>query len=224
VTSRNWVKLFISTLLIGGITTGISGFIVRWDEFEPFFIDFNLVEILAILFWLLGVGFIFSLLSQAGFFAYLTVHRFGLGVFKSSKLWNAVQLILIAVVLFDLVYLRYEVFAEENESLLPYIGLALIVLIAGLIVAYLKSKQTNKMAFIPALFFMIVVTVIEWVPVLRVNEESWVYLMVFPLLICNAYQLLMLPKLNERSLKERENIQKAPKSKTKSTHKKPSNA
>lgn len=224
MTSRNWVKLFISTLLIGGITTGISGFIVRWDEFEPFFIDFNLVEILAILFWLLGVGFIFSLLSQAGFFAYLTVHRFGLGVFKSSKLWNAVQLILIAVVLFDLVYLRYEVFAEENESLLPYIGLALIVLIAGLIVAYLKSKQTNKMAFIPALFFMIVVTVIEWVPVLRVNEESWVYLMVFPLLICNAYQLLMLPKLNERSLKERENIQKAPKSKTKSTHKKPSNA
>nr|WP_246628946.1 KinB-signaling pathway activation protein [Mesobacillus maritimus] len=224
VTSRNWVKLFISTLLIGGITTGIVGFIVRWDEFAPFFIDFNIVEILAILFWLIGVGFIFSLLSQAGFFAYLTVHRFGLGVFKSNKLWNAVQLILIAVVLFDLVYLRYEVFAAENESLLPYIGLALVVFIAGLIVAYLKSKQTNKMAFIPALFFMIVVTVIEWVPVLRVNEESWVYLMLFPLLICNAYQLLMLPRLNERSLKERENIQKAPNSKPKRTQKKPSNA
>jgi KinB signaling pathway activation protein len=224
VTSRNWVKLFISTLLLGGITTGITGFIVRWDEFAPFFIEFNIVEILAILFWLIGVGFIFSLLSQAGFFAYLTIHRFGLGVFKSNKLWNAVQLVLIAIVLFDLVYLRYEVFAGEGESLLPYVGLALFVLIAGLVVAYLKLKQTNKMAFIPALFFMIVVTVIEWVPVLRVNEESWVYLMVFPLLLCNAYQLLMLPKLNEKSLEEREKFQNRSKSKPKKTHKKPSNA
>ncbi|WP_404330731.1 KinB-signaling pathway activation protein [Mesobacillus maritimus] len=223
MTSRNWVKLFISTLLIGGITTGITGFIVRWDEFAPFFIDFNIVEILAILFWLFGVGLIFSLLSQAGFFAYLTLHRFGLGIFKSNKLWNAVQLVLIAVVLFDLVYLRYEVFAGENESLLPYIGLALLVLIAGSLVAYLKSRQTNKTAFIPALFFMIVVTVIEWVPVLRVNEESWVYLMVFPLLVCNAYQLLMLPRLNEKSLQERENIQRRANSKKKTTQK-PSNA
>jgi len=224
VTSRNWVKLFISTLLLGGITTGVTGFIVRWDEFAPFFIEFNLVEILAILFWLVGVGFIFSLLSQAGFFAYLTVHRFGLGVFKSNKLWNAVQLVLIAIVLFDLVYLRYEVFAAENESLLPYVGLALFVLIAGLVVAYLKSRQTNKTAFIPALFFMIVVTVIEWVPVLRVNEESWVYLMVFPLLVCNTYQLLMLPKLNEKSLEEREKIEKRSHSKPKNTNKKPTNA
>ncbi|MGM0904900.1 MAG: KinB-signaling pathway activation protein [Bacillota bacterium] len=223
MTSRNWVKLFISTLLIGGITTGITGFIVRWDEFAPFFIDFNIVEILAILFWLFGVGLIFSLLSQAGFFAYLTLHRFGLGIFKSNKLWNAVQLVLIAVVLFDLVYLRYDVFAGENESLLPYIGLALLVLIAGSVVAFLKLRQTNKTAFIPALFFMIVVTVIEWVPVLRVNEESWVYLMVFPLLVCNAYQLLMLPRLNEKSLQERENIQRRANSKKKTTQK-PSNA
>jgi KinB signaling pathway activation protein len=126
-------------------------------------------------------------------------------------------------VLFDLVYLRYEVFAGENESLLPYIGLALLILIAGSVVAYFKSRQTNKTAFIPALFFMIVVTVIEWVPVLRVNEESWVYLMVFPLLVCNAYQLLMLPRLNEKSLEERENIQRRAHSKKKTTQK-PSNA
>lgn len=224
VTSRNWVKLFISTLLIGGIATGITGFIVRWSEFKPFFIDFNIIELLAILFWLFGVGFIFSLLSQAGFFAYLTIHRFGLGIFKSHKLWNAVQVVLIAVVLFDLVYLRYETFAEENESLFPYIGLAIMVFVAGLLIAFMKSKQTNKTAFIPALFFMIVISVIEWLPVLMVNEESWVYLMAFPLLICNAYQLLMLPKLNEKSQQERKNVQKKPYSKTKSTPKKPSNA
>lgn len=161
-----------------------------------------------------------------GFFAYLTIHRFGLGIFKS--LWNAVQVLLIAFVLFDLVYLRYNAFAEKGESILPYIGLAAIVLAAGLIVAFLKVKQTNKEAFIPAMFFMIVVTVIEWVPVLRVNEHSWVYLMLFPLLICNAYQLMVLHKLNQKSMEERKALEAKTKTDKKSPNnkaqKKPSNA
>lgn len=201
--SRNWVRLFLSTLLVGGITAGVVGFIVRWSEFQPFFIDFDLKEILSIFFWLIGVGLIFSIISQMGFFAYLTIHRFGLGIFKSTKLWNAVQIVLILFVLFDLVYFRFKSFAEAGESIVPYLGLAALITIVGLIVAFIKSKQTNKEAFIPALFFMIVVSTIEWVPVLRVNEESWLYLMLFPLLACNAYQLLILHKLNQSSIKQK---------------------
>jgi KinB signaling pathway activation protein len=203
VTSRNWVKLFINTLFIGGITTGIVGFIVRWDEFEPYFSNLQLIDMLMALFWLIGVGLIFSILSQMGFFAYLTVHRFGLGIFKSAKLWNAVQIILILFVLFDLVYLRYIAFASKEETIFPYLGVAVFVLLVSLVVAYIKAKQTNKEAFIPALFFMVVVTTVEWVPVLRVNEQSWLFLMLIPLLVCNAYQLLILHKLNEKSLIEK---------------------
>ncbi|SFB26804.1 MULTISPECIES: KinB-signaling pathway activation protein [unclassified Bacillus (in: firmicutes)] len=202
MTSRNLVRLFFSTLLVGGLTTGIVGFIVRWEEFQPIFSDFDIVEILSILAWLVGIGLIFSIISQMGFFAYLTVHRFGLGIFKS--LWSAVQVLLIAIVLFDLVYLRYKAFAEPGESIVSYLSIALVVMVIGVVVAYLKMKQTTKEVFIPAAFFMIVVTVIEWVPVLRVNESSWLYLMVFPLLVCNAYQLLILHKLNEQSMRERE--------------------
>lgn len=223
MTSRNWVKLFLNTLAVGAITTGVVGFIVRWGEFQQLLSDFSIIEFLSILVWLMGVGLIFSILSQMGFFAYLTIHRFGLGIFKSHSLWNAVQLFLIAFVLFDLVYLRYDVFAEKGESVVPYIGLALIVLAAGLLTAAAKSRQTNKEAFIPALFFMIVVTVIEWVPVLRVNEENWVYLMLFPLLACNAYQLLVLHKLNQKSLEERQALQKTART-NKKAQKKPSNA
>ncbi|WP_442597549.1 KinB-signaling pathway activation protein [Neobacillus sp. D3-1R] len=197
MTSRNWVRLFFTTLLLGGFTTAIVGFVVRWDEFRPIFTSFHLGEILSTLIWLIGVGFIFSMLSQAGFFAYLTVHRFGLGMFKS--LWKPVQIVLILFVIFDLIYFRFAVFAKAGESLWPYIGLALFILVVGVIVAFVKAKQTNKEAFIPALFFMIVVTILEWVPVLRVNEKSWIYLMIFPLLICNAYQLLILHKLNQKS-------------------------
>lgn len=208
LTSRNWVKLFLSTLLVGGLTTGVVGFIVRWKEFESIFISFDVLEILSVLFWLIGVGLIFSMLSQMGFFAYLTVHRFGLGIFKSRSLWNAVQVILILFVLFDLVYFRYKAFAEKGESMLPYLGIAAFILIVGLIIAVIKVKMTNKEAFIPSVFFMVVVTTIEWVPVLRVNEESWLYLMIFPLLICNAYQLLILQKINESSQLQRQNIAK----------------
>lgn len=200
--SRYVVRLFLSTLLVGGVITGIIGFIVRWNEFQTYFTDFDIIKILSTLFWLFGVGLIFSLISQMGFFAYLTIHRFGLGVCKSAKLWNAVQVILILFVLFDLIYLRYSAFAN-GESITPYLIDAIIIFIVGLVVAYFKAKQTNQGAFIPALFFMTVVTIIEWVPVLQVNEDSWLYLMLFPLLVCNTYQILILHKLNEKSAQEK---------------------
>lgn len=199
--SREVVRLFMSTLLLGGLVTGVIGFIVRWNEFQPYFADFNILKILSTFIWLFGVGLIFSVTSQMGFFAYLTVHRFGLGIFRSAKLWNSVQVILILFVLFDVVYFRYKAFAD-GQGVGPYLLDAVILLVAGLIIAYIKAKQTNKEAFIPALFFMIVVTIIEWVPVITVNEDSWLYLMLFPLLICNAYQMLILHKLNERSTQE----------------------
>lgn len=194
VNSRNWVRLFLSTLLVGGITTGIIGFLLKWSEYKDLFLRFDVIEILSVLFWLFGVGLIFSVISQMGFFAYLTVHRFGLGIFRSVSLWNFAQIILIIFVLFDLVYFRYQSFANESESYTPYLLMAIYVLVVGVIVAFFKKRDTNKEAFVPALFFMIVVTVIEWFPALRVNQEDWLLLMLIPLQICNAYQLLILPK------------------------------
>ncbi|CAM4013012.1 KinB-signaling pathway activation protein [Geobacillus sp. FSL K6-0789] len=191
--SRKWVRLFLTTLLIGGIATAAVGIVLNWKEFGHLLVRFEVIEFLAVLLWHVGVGFIFSVISQAGFFAYLTVHRFGLGMFRS--LWNAVQLVLIIFVLFDLVYFRYMVFADKGDSIIPYVLTALFILAVGLAVAYIKSAQTNKGAFVPALFFMVVVTVIEWFPVLRINDRDWLYLMLIPLLVCNAYQLLILHKL-----------------------------
>lgn len=192
VNSRNWVRLFLSTLLVGAICTSIVGFAIEWEKYKDYFLTFDILEILSSLLWFVGVGFIFSIISQMGFFAYLTVHRFGLGIFK--KLWNPVQVVLIGFVFFDLIYFRYQVFGE-GQSVVPYVVIAILMLLFCLIVAYIKSNQTNKQAFIPALFFMFVVTSVEWFPALRVNEENWLYFMILPLLVCNAYQLLLLHKL-----------------------------
>ncbi|MCU4992064.1 KinB signaling pathway activation protein KbaA [Bacillus cereus] len=193
--SRKWVRLFFTTLFLGGISTVIIGFVLEWDKYAKFFRNFDGKEILAVSFWLMGVGFIFSVISQMGFFAYLTIHRFGLGMFRSSSLWNAVQLFFIAFVLFDFVYLRSVLIANGEVSLGNNILVAGILFVFGAIVAYVKSKETNKKAFVPALFFMVVVTILEWVPALRINDTDWLYLMVIPLLLCNAYQLLILHRL-----------------------------
>lgn len=196
VNSRNWIRLFISTLLVGGVTTSIIGFALKWSEYKQLFITLDIIEILSILFWLIGVGFIFSVISQMGFFAYLTVHRFGLGIFRSITMWNLAQVVLIVFVLFDLVYFRFQLFGKDGETITPYILLMLYVLIVGGIVAYFKRMDTKKETFIPALFFMVVITTIEWFPALRVNEQDWLLLMLIPIQVCNAYQLLMLPRFN----------------------------
>ncbi|PGT78845.1 KinB signaling pathway activation protein KbaA [Bacillus paramobilis] len=193
--SRKWVRLFFTTLFLGGISTVIIGFVLEWDKYAKFFQNFDGKEILAVSFWLMGVGFIFSVISQMGFFAYLTIHRLGLGMFRSPSLWNAVQLFFIAFVLFDFVYLRSVLIANGEVSLGNNILVAGVLFMFGAIVAYIKSKETNKKAFVPALFFMVVVTILEWVPALRINDTDWLYLMVIPLLLCNAYQLLILHRL-----------------------------
>ncbi len=204
MTSRNIVRLFWTTLLVGGVTTAIVGFIVRWDQMQSYVVDLQFGEILSAVVWFIVMGFLFSVISQMGFFAYLTIHRFGLGIFKSASLWNAVQVVLILFALFDLVYLRYDAFAKTGDSFVPYMLPALFLLLVGFIVAWIKMKETNRQAFIPALFFMIVVTIVEWVPVLRENSKHWLYLMVTALIFCNAYQILMLHKLNARSEQERQ--------------------
>lgn len=209
MTSRNWVRLFLTTLLVGGVTTAIVGFIVRWNEFQPYFTEFRIIDILLTFIWLIGMGMLFSLIAQLGFFAYLTVHRFGLGLFKSVSLWNAVQAVLILFALFDIVDWRYENFAKDGDSIIPYLWPALFILIIGVITAWYKMKQTNRDAFVPALFVMIVVTLVEWVPAVRVNERSWFYLMLCALLACNAYQLLILHKLNAKSEAERKQRKKS---------------
>ncbi|WP_369901473.1 KinB-signaling pathway activation protein [Bacillus manliponensis] len=193
--SRKWVHLFLTTLLLGGSSTVFIGFVLGWDKYSKFFKDFDGMEILMVSFWFLGVGFIFSVISQMGFFAYLTVHRFGLGMFKSARLWNMVQVFFIIFVLFDFVYLRAVLIENGNEFVWNNIFMAAAVFVFGIIVAYIKSKETNKGAFIPALFFMVVVTIVEWVPALRINDTDWLYLMVIPLLICNTYQMLVLHRL-----------------------------
>jgi len=198
VNSRKVVYLFFTTLLIGSISGAIVGTIIDWSVL----IEDGFVNLLVGIIWLLGISAAFSLISQMGFFAYLTLHRFGLGLFKSHQLWNKVQVVVIAFVYFDLIYFRYIAFAGENETILHYAVMPTLLLLYGIVIAYFKMKDTNQGAFIPALFFIFVVTTIEWVPALTVNDPKWLWIYLTPLLIANTWQLLILHRLTNTTDKK----------------------
>ncbi|UOQ84047.1 KinB-signaling pathway activation protein [Gracilibacillus salinarum] len=192
--SRDVVRLFFSTLLLGGVSTLLVSFFVKSSVYADYLNPFNWFEILGLLVFFITLGFVFSLISQMGFFAYLTVNQFALGIFRSY--WPTIQIGLIIFALFDLVYFRYQ--RVENGSILIFILTAAALLIFSLLVASRKAKETNKKAFVPALFFMVVITSIEWVPGLRTNNGDYAWLMIIPLILCNTYQLLILHRLTKK--------------------------
>jgi KinB signaling pathway activation protein len=194
VNIKKWVYLFFTTLLIGGASSVIMGLLLRWQDIE------SMASFFVMIAWLMGFGFIFSIISQMGYFAYLTIHRFGLGIFKSVQLWNWVQILVLAFVVFDLFYLRFIAFNETNLPLWNFIFVPIALLTYGAIIAYFKMKETNKGAFIPTLFFMVAVTTIEWIPVLKQGDTLWLWLSIVPLLACNTWQVLILHRLiNKKS-------------------------
>ena len=210
MTIRNWIKFFWNALWIGGGITGILGLFIRWDAFQPYIAAGEIGEFFAAFVWMVFLGFTMSVVSQAGFFAYLTIHQIGVNLFRSLRLWNWVQVLIIAIVIFDLIFFRFKPAAETTEQFVLYMFLLLILLASALVTAHFKAKWTNKGAYVSAIFFMVVVTTLEWLPALMVqkgNIDSWVTLLLFPLLAVNAYQILMLPKYNAKSEEDRKKLE-----------------
>lgn len=170
MTIRNWVKFALTALLIGGGITGLLGIFIRWnDVFAEAAQNGQWGEFIAGFVWMIVVGLTMSLIAQMGFFAYLTIHQFGHNMFRSLRLWNWVQLLIIAIVIFDLIVFRFLPNVETGGQGFLYGTLLFILLAVSLTTAYFKAKWTAKSAFISALFFMIVVTTLEWLPALMVR-------------------------------------------------------
>ncbi|SDK57198.1 KinB-signaling pathway activation protein [Sediminibacillus albus] len=195
MSSRNWVHMFLTTLLVGAVSTILTSFFVKANSYAEFLKPIDLFELLGLLVFFTALGLVFSLISQMGFFAYLTINQFGLGMFKGF--WTPIQVVLVLFTLFDLIYFRYKS-ADGEVAIFIYILVAVVLLGYSLIIAGIKAKETNSRAFIPALFFMFVVTSIEWVPGLRSTGSDYAWLMIIPLLACNTYQLLLLHRITNQ--------------------------
>ncbi len=185
MSSRYAVKLFINTLFLGGITALIVGAVYLLIQQGSFSMKEAIVSF--------GFGLLFGTMSQMAYFAYLSIHRFGLGFFRTPKMWNIVQGIIL-VLLFVNILFPQNIFKEVDVTQPKFIVQLILLVIVACLAAYYKSRQTKQNVFIPAIFFMIVATFVEWMPALKINNAEWMSFMLIPLLICNTYQLLILPK------------------------------
>ncbi|MDI3328199.1 MAG: KinB-signaling pathway activation protein [Alicyclobacillaceae bacterium] len=134
-----------------------------------------------------------SATSLMGLWAYLTLNFLVRG-FLPPAFWNAVQLLIVAVVAADLVYVRYVV-AQGAGGWWPYVRFVLLPLGWAVAAAVLRAWLSGIRAFIPALFFMFVFTVIEWFPALRAGVGVPSLQLGLILLSCNTYLLLILRRL-----------------------------
>lgn len=201
MTLKNLGKFYGITLLIGLITTVIVSLVFGYDKLTVYLIKGEIGEFIAALIWFMGYGLLIASISQLAFFAYLFIHQMGQGIFKGG--WNPIQVVIIIFAVIDLVYFRYLRFGKQDGDILKFIWIPLLIVIFGFIVALYKNKLTGKNVLIPALFFMIVMTTVELIPFLKVKDMMWLYCTIFSLLLCNAFQLLSLPKYNRLSYEER---------------------
>ncbi|MCG7380740.1 KinB-signaling pathway activation protein [Paenibacillus sp. ACRSA] len=190
---RKWFFLFWTALLIGAVGSLITGLTMMLLNGEK---TNGIADFMLYLLILFGSGVMISVYSQMGFFAYLILNYMGKGVFPKRG-WQIVQIILTVLALLDVMFLR--LFVGEGREPISDIVLGLIILAAAIVTAYVKVKQTNISALVPTLFFMIAVTAVETIGVLRIDSNAATIFIVVPLLMCNAYQMLILHKLVDAS-------------------------
>ena len=174
----------------GALGTGLIMMLVNGEKTNGI-ADFMLYFLI-----LFGSGVMISVYSQMGFFAYLILNYMGKGVFPRRG-WQIVQIVLAVLALLDIMFLR--LFVGGDRERISDIVLGLTILAAAVVTAYVKVKQTHISALVPTLFFMIAVTAVETIGVLRIDVNAATIFIVVPLLLCNAYQMLILHKLVERS-------------------------
>ncbi|KAA8787667.1 KinB signaling pathway activation protein [Paenibacillus sp. 4624] len=190
---RRWFFLFWTALLIGAagaLGTGLIMMLVNGEKTN------GIADFMLYLLILFGSGVMISVYSQMGFFAYLILNYMGKGVFPRRG-WQIVQIVLTVLALLDIMFLR--LFVGGGRERISDIVLGLIILATAIVTAYVKVKQTHISALVPTLFFMIAVTAVETIGVLRIDVNAATIFIVIPLLLCNAYQMLILHKLVDSS-------------------------
>jgi KinB signaling pathway activation protein len=195
---KKWLFLFWTTLLTGALTAVLVGYYLEAGELEyTSFYDWFIGAV-----GYIGAGLTFSVVSQMGLFAYLTIHYFAIHLFKAKWVWQTAQVLLIGFVFVDLGYLRHLFFSPDHVGMAEYFVLPSILLAYAILIAFWKMKLTHGEAFIPTIFFMFVVTTLEAVPSLTTNNMNGILLMLITLTVCNTWQVLNLHRLvNKKNVK-----------------------
>ena len=100
MTIRNWVIMFWSTLLIGGGAAVIVGLMLALNDGE--LNQWNGLEFGYNVLSMTLAGFMFSILSQMFFFAYMTLNFIARDMFRRPSTWKLIQIFFIITVPFEI--------------------------------------------------------------------------------------------------------------------------
>ncbi|WP_036718186.1 KinB-signaling pathway activation protein [Paenibacillus harenae] len=190
---KKWFFLFWSGMAVGAVVCVAAGALMQWLDPEFGFLGFKAAGFNALM--MAMVGLMIGAFSQMGFFAYLTLNYIALSVFGKKYLWNALQGYTTIFAAGGLGYILYE----KNLNNWFFWVLPVFLLSLSGAVTWLKVKQTNKTAFVPTMFLMVVVTFIEAWPAIKGDTNVYaIIFMIIPLFICNAYQIMMMHRLTKK--------------------------
>lgn len=143
---------------------------------------------------LLLEGLTFAAVAQLGFFAYLIFNWLSMGLIRNQKMFAYIQVLLLLVVVGNLVYQNTSKY--QGTDLAFHLAIPSVLILVSVGIAWLKAKWTKMASFIPTLFFMTTVTILEATPSMNSKAGELPVLMVsftvFILAICNAWQILNL--------------------------------
>ncbi|WP_219644103.1 KinB-signaling pathway activation protein [Cohnella sp. CFH 77786] len=186
---RKWMRLFGVTILIGGAVSVLTGIVMKLAD--PTFVIPKADDWVYNIFNMFLSGLTLGAFAHMGFFAYLTLNYIARSIFKRPYLWVAFQGFVVAFVLVEVAVNMYGTnFPSHAFWLLPVVLTA-----CSALVAWRKAKETSKGAWIPSLFFMIAITVLESNPAFRTGSISALVYMLLPLFVCNTYQIMRLHRI-----------------------------
>lgn len=186
---RKWMKLFGTTILIGALAAAVTGVCMQLTDpdFRNIATDGWLYNIIMMSL----IGLTFGAFSHMGFFAYLMLNYIARSIFKRPYLWVALQGFFALFVLAEIAYWTYD----SNFPGFTFWAVPVVLLIASISVAWRKTHETSSGAWIPTVFFLIAITVLEGIPAFRTGEISSLIFQLIPLFVCNTYQILQLHRI-----------------------------
>lgn len=183
------MKLFGTTILIGALVTVVGSVCIQL--FNPDFRDVEAIGWLMYLLMMALAGMMFGAFAHMGFFAYLMLNYIARSVLKRPYYWVAIQAF---VALFVLIEIAFWTYGSDYPAATFWV-LPLALLVGSLLIAWLKASQTSAGAWIPTVFFMIGMTVLESIPAFRIWDIWSLSYQLIPLFVCNAYQIMQLHKI-----------------------------
>lgn len=179
-----FIFLVFSTVFLGALVGIVASISHLWIQ----------------VYWFTGLieGGFLATTCLMGFWAYLTLN-FIARMTIPWRVWRWAQMLILALVFYDMLWLRYHDAALQNPAHhAPYSTFLLEGLwpfVVALLAAIWKRRLSGKGSYLPTVFYLYVFTVVDWLLVIWFYAGPIAEQTGFIMMVCNIYMILIFGKL-----------------------------